>query len=547
MFIKKYPLSNYLDFFTFIILLITGFLTYKDYGIGIDDKFHRLNGFYWLNYLLSFTNFEDLKKIVEIKLLSFSDFTLPSIEYYNSYSIIFDVPAALLEIFFNKNTPKDFYEFKHLLNFLFFYIGCYFFYLILNKRFNRFISLAGTILFILSPRIYGESFYNMKDIIYLTFMSAAYYFCLKSFLSMNFRNMFFLALFSGLCIQLRIFGLLIPLSFISFYLLSILARSKDIKEVNKIIFFVVLTISLTYVLWPYLWENPLISFLKIFQNIIPNVYILFNGSYINNEYLPYSYLPLWIFITTPVMHLILFFLGTYFILKRFFKRLINIEEKSITYDLWKGKKEKFDSFLLLNFILLFGLVILLNLKLINAWKHLYFFNFFIVYFGVFYINIIYIKYFKSKNFKYLIIFFSIMLIFISYRMIYYHPYQGLYFNFLVSDKFKNKFDRDFTALSARNFFDKILLIEKDTKLIKIANASWTPLHRTLEIYRKDEREKIKLVNQNYKDANYIYTNHISEVDKTVNDKYNIPTNFRKFYDFTVDGIVIYSVYKRGKN
>ena len=99
MFIKKYPLSNSLDFFTFIILLIIGFLTYKDYGIGIDDKFHRLNGFYWLNYLLSFTNFEDLKKIVEIKLLSFSDFTLPSIEYYNSYSIIFDVPAALLEIF----------------------------------------------------------------------------------------------------------------------------------------------------------------------------------------------------------------------------------------------------------------------------------------------------------------------------------------------------------------------------------------------------------------------------------------------------------------
>ena len=71
MFIKKYPLSNYLDFFTFIILLITGFLTYKDYGIGIDDKFHRLNGFYWLNYLLSFTNFEDLKKIVEIKLYHF--------------------------------------------------------------------------------------------------------------------------------------------------------------------------------------------------------------------------------------------------------------------------------------------------------------------------------------------------------------------------------------------------------------------------------------------------------------------------------------------
>ena len=32
---------------------IDGFFTYKDYGIGIDDKFHRLNGFYWLDYFTS--------------------------------------------------------------------------------------------------------------------------------------------------------------------------------------------------------------------------------------------------------------------------------------------------------------------------------------------------------------------------------------------------------------------------------------------------------------------------------------------------------------
>ena len=35
MFIKKYPLSNSLDFFTFIILLIIGFLTYKDFHASI--------------------------------------------------------------------------------------------------------------------------------------------------------------------------------------------------------------------------------------------------------------------------------------------------------------------------------------------------------------------------------------------------------------------------------------------------------------------------------------------------------------------------------
>ena len=43
----------------------------------------------------------------------------------------------------------------------------------------------------------------------------------------------------------------------------------------------------------------------------------------------------------------------------------------------------------------------------------------------------------------------------------YHPYQGLYFNFLISDNYKNKFEVDFTSLSARHFFDKIFEIEKN--------------------------------------------------------------------------------------
>ena len=107
-------------FLIFLILLLIGCFTYRDYGIGIDDKFHRLNGF-WLDYLLSFTNFEQLKISTSLKLRSINDFTLPSITYYNSYSIIFDVPAALLEIIFEKDSPKEFYEFKHFSKFFIFF------------------------------------------------------------------------------------------------------------------------------------------------------------------------------------------------------------------------------------------------------------------------------------------------------------------------------------------------------------------------------------------------------------------------------------------
>ena len=96
---NRYYNLNLSIYIVFLLLFIIGLITYKDYGVGIDDKFHRLNGFYWLNYILSFTNFDDLKNLVEIKLNAISDYSLPSVEKYNKYSIIFDVPAAMLELF----------------------------------------------------------------------------------------------------------------------------------------------------------------------------------------------------------------------------------------------------------------------------------------------------------------------------------------------------------------------------------------------------------------------------------------------------------------
>ena len=40
----------------FTALFIAGISTFQDYGISVDEKFQRSNGFYWLNYLLNFTN-----------------------------------------------------------------------------------------------------------------------------------------------------------------------------------------------------------------------------------------------------------------------------------------------------------------------------------------------------------------------------------------------------------------------------------------------------------------------------------------------------------
>jgi len=534
---------NLIIYSLFFLLFINGTLTFEDYGIGIDDKFHRLNGFYWLDYLLSFTNLIEIQELVKLKLSQITDQTLPSINEFNKYSIIFDVPAAILELILGLDNEKDFYELRHYLNFIFYFVGCVYFYKLLSLRFNKLISLIGCAFFVLSPRIYGESFYNMKDIIFLTFLTMSYFYCFKYFLFSKKMDLIILAILSAICIQVRIIGLALPLSFIFFYFLSILSKPNHLKNFFNYFIFLILTILFLYCFWPYLWSSPLKNFFSIFYNWVPSIHILFKGNYILNDYLPFSYLPLWILISTPTIHIIFFIFGFFHISKRFFIRLINVEKNKLSYDFWRGIKEKNDLFLFLNFVVLMILIIFLNVRLFNSWKHLYFVNFYIIYITTFGLNSLFIFFKKKKFIKIYLSIIFLCLSFTTFKMYKYHPYQGLYFNSLVSDNFKNKFEIDFTALSARHFFNKIF--DKNTKdKVYIGTASWTPLNRTLDVFAKKEKNKIVFVGQDYQKAEYIFTNNISEVDKTLNDKYDIPKNFSKYYDYKIEGLILYSVYKK---
>ena len=135
------------------------------------------------------------------------------------------------------------------------------------------------------------------------------------------------------------------------------------------------------------------------------------------------------------------------------------------------------------------------------------------------------------------------LIFVLIRMIQYHPYQGLYFNYFLTKNYKNSFDVDHTAISGRKALEWVINDNKGADQIKIASASWTPLNRSIEILDKEVRDKIIFIGQDFKNANYIYTNNISEVDKNKNNKYDIPNNFKKIYEYIIDGLTIFTIYK----
>ena len=65
--IKNTNISKITTFLLFTIFFAIGVATFKDYGFSVDEEFQRSNGFYCLNYVLSFTPFQELNNAVALK------------------------------------------------------------------------------------------------------------------------------------------------------------------------------------------------------------------------------------------------------------------------------------------------------------------------------------------------------------------------------------------------------------------------------------------------------------------------------------------------
>ena len=297
-----------------------------------------------------------------------------------------------------------------------------------------------------------------------------------------------------------------------------------------------------------MWSNPFSNFLDIFFSlkkdlIGSNIKVLFNGEFINNRNVPESYLITWIFASSPIITIVFFLLGYLSYAKRFIIRFINIKEKNIFNDLWRGCNEQKDFiffFILTSFYLT---LLVFNAPFYNGWRLVYFLNIFIIYFGVYQVNNC-INLFNKKIFIKKLVFFLVVCSILHnvISLIVYHPYQSYYFSELISDNKKNNFEGDYYGISGKHFFLKLIAENKERKM-RIAVASHTPLHRGLESLDVNLRERFEVIGQNYKNADFIYKNNISEVNSNLNKKYNIPMNFVKTYELNINGVKVYEIYK----
>jgi hypothetical protein len=514
------------DYNYFIIIFFTIFLTFglyisNDFGMAYDVLGYRQQGLIVLNHIGNIFFPELTKKIVgEREITAISD-------YYFAFSgVPFHSFIALIEkLFFDFETKKEVYYFKYKMNFLFNFIGCIFFYQLLKKRFkNKIIPIVGVLTLISSPRIFPELFYNPNDIPFMTSLIIFFYFANSFFKKYTLKNLFLLSFVSGFLISMRFVGIVFPGMLMLIYLIYnyFFLKKSLLYNFKIILLFSVYLFIFSYLLNPSLWNNLIHSLLVSletsisYNSVFPK--ILYLGEFYDIKNLPWHYLPVWICISTPLVYLILIFIGLGIFLKNFIKKFN------------KNSDDFFNLFIFLSLIFCLMTGILISKSLINGWRHMYFLYPMLIYFSLFSFNLVKLR-------KFLLLLFILSFSFNIYWIFKNHPHQMVFFNSLAGKKLQNKFELDYWGLSIKSSLKEILKYDNKDE-IKIIGMSKTRLNFTLFILNEDEKNIFKIVD-NPNEADYI----ISVFNSTERRKDFIDKGYKIINDVKVDGIIINSTFK----
>ena len=451
-------------FFTY---LVVGFSIYKDYGISADEQ---------VDYRRGQVNFD---RWMGGSLAEFQNQCTQSqtICYYPSAF------SMLLYAFAPSGDTQTIYLRRHLLTFAFFACSVFIFYLIGKKIFKDWkLGLLGALFLIISPRIFAHSFYNPKDIPFLSAYVISIYTLLLLLEKKNILTAILHGLAIGLVCSIRTPGLVIIPITLLFYLFDLFLSRDKWKSYLKagIFLFIDLILAAALVYWftPYLYTNAVANFIQIFNVMkqFPWVnYHLYMGKDIENQ-IPWHYSIVWFWISSPVLYGILFGAGCFAIAMR------SIQSK--TRDHFFALRD----FYLVGacWFLPLASVIVMKSVIYTDNRQMYFIYPALLLFAVYGFKFLTdILRQKTLHWQWLTAIILIAgLAYPVYFMVRYHPYQYTYFNFLAGSKMsvvKQRFGLDTWGVSVKEGLEYIARTDPaqkiNVKIIGTFNGGWLLLDK----------------------------------------------------------------------
>ncbi len=360
---KKFGTRDLIVWIFFLIYLFIGSQIFDDYGVSMDEPIQRKHGIVSFEYVNNiFGHAFPVKHVYNL-----------DIKYYDhrDYGVIFQMVAYFAELSLGLNNSRDVFLLRHFMVFILFWISTIFFFRIIEYHtYNWKLALLGTLFLILSPRIFANSFYNPKDIPLLSWCIISAYTLFRYLDSKSMKYIILHAFACAMAVSTRIVAIYIPAITVGFMMLEWLKNGKRLEVLKSYLtssmLFILFFAAFTIFLWPFLWSDPMHHFLYSFTSMSHFRWrnsIFFMGDFVYPDNLPWYYIPGWIAISTPILYLVTFLLGMWFV------TITIIKNKLVLYS---NKYERNNLVFLCLFLLPLLAVIILNSTLYNGWRHLYF-------------------------------------------------------------------------------------------------------------------------------------------------------------------------------
>ena len=335
------------------LFLTVGWAVSGDYGLGQNEPAQRLIALANLNYILGNDD---------------------HIAVWQPHDMVYGVSVEAPLLLTERYLGLDDYYYAHLLRViithLIFILGGYCCYRLAYQLFgSRLIALFALLLFLLHPRLYGHSFLNAKDLPFLSMFVIALYLLERAFRKDTVGAFMLSGLAVGVATNLRIMGIILLAAVMGMRVLD-LAMAQDGKGRRQVLLtgwlFALTAVGVVYGLSPYAWSDP-IDYLTVSLNLTVNhPHIqpqLFQGEWLLSNKAPWHYSLTWFAITTPPPALLLGVIGM---------AAVAAGGAARPGAIFGNTRLRFGGLLLACFILPLAAVVLLDSNRHDGWRHIYF-------------------------------------------------------------------------------------------------------------------------------------------------------------------------------
>jgi hypothetical protein len=463
------------------VVVVTGLLTYRDYGVGWDEPVQREIG------------------LVNYAWVAHGDTALFS-HVNRDYGPAFELLLLAAEKLAGANNFRSIILVRHITIHLFFLLGAFFLFLTARRLYGS--TSAGVLSFILlatSPVIYSHSFFNCKDIPFMSAFAPCFYLAVLAHERKRTVHFLLLGACVGLLTGIRVMGLLLFVILATLFVADFLRAPalQRKKTALHLTVYIAGFASALYACWPYLWGDPLGRFAESLVNMARFRWeneVLFSGRFVMSTEVPWYYIPQWFAVTTPLVFLAAGLAGIFvFMVVALRRRAELLSDPLLRHNLV--------------FLLCFAgpvvAVIALGSVLYDGWRQLFFIYPPFVMLAVYAVAATGRAALRKLLMGALAVS-SLMPVYFLFR---WHPFGHVYFNPLAGtgepEHIRKSYEMDYWGLSYRQAL--LYILDHDTSANIRVSSQNPPCDLNLDMLPENDRRRIKMAV--ITESDYFVTNY----------------------------------------